>query len=251
MKLFAILLKIIITLFTAAVFLVLILVFLVKFQDNSVFAQKIKTEVLQRPILVELLNLNRPGDARYGYLDPGNSSISVILLYQAGFKHNEKVEIWLKEMILQTLSKNAQINAAELNTIGKGAYSDKDLNEIRESALNRFGSEYGLYIIYLSEYQQKESNAGITLHRDTIFIFKKALVNLTGQISTLNQLERSTLMHEWGHLLGVEHVSNPKCIMSEFVEVEQISLYRDKDIPTEYCPGIIQELTVQSKRFLK
>ncbi len=251
MKLFTLLLKTVVVIFTLAVFLVLVLIVLVKFRDDSAFAQKLKKEVIRKPFLVDILNLNHPGDARYVFFDPDSNTISVILLYHEGFKHNEKVEIWLREMILETLSKKAQINSIELSTIEKDSYSNNDLNEIRDEVRDRFGKQYDLFIIYLSKYQKDESNIGITLHRDTIFIFKGAQIILTNQISTLNRLERSTLMHEWGHLLGIEHVDDPSCIMSKFVEVEQTAFYKEKDIPVEYCPEIIQELKVQSNRYIK
>lgn len=250
MRLFTLLLKTVVVIATLAVFLVLALIILVKFRNDTAFAQKVKKEVIQKPFLVDILNLNHPGDARYVFLDPDSNTISVILLYQEGYKHNEKVELWLREMISETLSKNAQINSIELGTREKGSYSNNDLNEIRDEARGRFGKNYDLFIIYLSKYQKDESNVGITLHRDTIFIFKEAQIILTNQISTLNQLERSTLMHEWGHLLGIEHVEDTSCIMSDFVEVEQTDFYQEKDIPIEYCPEVTQELRVQSKRFL-
>ncbi len=58
-------------------------------------------------------------------------------------------------------------------------------------------------------------------------------------------------MHEWGHLLGIDHVDNPECIMSSFVEVEDKTLFRVQDIPVAYCPETIQELNTQNRRFLQ
>jgi len=47
-------------------------------------------------------------------------------------------------------------------------------------------------------------------------------------------LEKSTLLHEWGHLLGMEHNTIPNCIMSALVEVSN-SVRIAYQINTEYC----------------
>ena len=42
-------------------------------------------------------------------------------------------------------------------------------------------------------------------------------------------------MHEWGHLLGLEHTNLPECIMNEKVEVLDSHYLLSNQIPVEYC----------------
>ncbi len=243
--------KIIIFLITLAVFLALIVIFLVKFKNETILSDFLKREIIKNPYLVSLINLNQPGDARFIYLSSKDSIIPMELRYLDNSQIDEEIEVWIQEMIIETLNKDVSIDSLLLDVSKQEVYSDKDLNQIRDGFASRFESKPKLFIVYLTKYQEKESYVGITLHRDTIYIFRDAMENLTEQKQTLKQLERSTIMHEWGHLLGVEHVDNPDCIMSSFVEVEGRALYRGKDIPTRYCPETTQKLDIQRKRFLK
>ena len=243
--------KIIILLITLAIFLVLIIIVVVKFKNETVLSGLLRREIIKNQYLVNLINLNQPGDARLLYLNSKELTIRVELGYLRNSKIEDEVEFWIKDMVFETIEKDVDVHTSILDIAKKEAYSDEDLNEIRESFIDRFESEPKLYVFYLTKREEIESNVGITLHRDTIFIFKDAMETLTEQGQTLKRLERSTLMHEWGHLLGVEHIDSPDCIMSDFIEVENKTFYQERDIPIKYCPETTQKLRVQSRRFAK
>ena len=57
-----------------------------------------------------------------------------------------------------------------------------------------------------------------------------------------NMIEQSTIMHEWGHLLGLDHINQEDCIMNERVEVYENRRFQGSNIPTTYCAEELYQL---------
>lgn len=231
---------------TALVFLLLIfsivsILYLVKFNNKSLIGKNIKQEFIKYPALVSLAGLNEPGDYRYDYVDPQSSKIRIKLAQAENVEVNDEVSIWLEQIIKETLNKEVAISKHPTSLSILEFYSDQDLNEIR-SDINESYDEPVIYVVYLSKYQDRPGLAGITLHKDTIFIFKNALEELNENPELVARLEQSTIMHEWAHLLGVEHTEDENCIMSEKIDV-----YENPDswkgfIPIEYCSSTLSNI---------
>ena len=156
-------------------------------------------------------------------------------------KANDLIEAWLKDMIFQTVGKNASVGTVQNIGYPKmKLLTNEDLNEIRKTAVLQSNSE--LYLIYTSSYAEKESSVGVVIHRDTIFIFRDAIETLSERGYIKDVLEKTTIMHEWGHLLGMDHVDDTDCIMNELVEVYD-NFPIGVDIPTEYCQKELREIS--------
>lgn len=213
--------------------LIPVFVYVVKFKSGSVLGSQVKTNVIKSSGLVKLLNLNNPGDYRYFYRDPDIKSLSVRIVSVNFQESNTEVDRWLKGMINTTVGKNVEINKIyNLHYPNTKLLTDFDLNEIRNKVIS--GGSGDLNLIYAGSYSEKESSVGLVIHRDTIFIFKDAIDVLSERGYVKNVLEKTTIMHEWGHLLGLDHISNSDCIMDESVEVYDTPPI-GKNLPTEYC----------------
>jgi predicted Zn-dependent protease len=212
-----------------------IVTFFVKFGSNTETADFLNNKVIHYPVLVSLININKPGDARFSFLDSSKGKLPVVLIYLRSNKPNSNVDEWIDGVVKQTTARETEITTADLNFVNKSEYSDDDLNEIRNTLVGRFNTEAKLFIVYLTVYKEDISNIGLAKHRDTIFIFSDALNALSGNEDTLARLERSTIMHEWAHLLGAGHVDDPDCIMSELVEVDSGHFLGSGQVPIEYC----------------
>jgi predicted Zn-dependent protease len=53
---------------------------------------------------------------------------------------------------------------------------------------------------------------------NTIFLFKDAMKNVSDTDESLIAMEISTILHEFAHLGGAEHIQNTGCIMADTVE---------------------------------
>ncbi len=203
----------------------------------------VRNYLLRMPIVTSILKLDEPGDAKYFYIDPKKGSTLVLLVSVNGEIVNENIEYWLEEMIDVTLGKNV-IVSKKLNYEypKKDFLTDEDLNMIREEVSSK--NKADLYIIYTSSYALKKTSVGVVTNKDTIFIFRDAIENLSEKGYVKDILEKTTLMHEWGHLLGLDHLEEDGCIMSERVEVYDV-FPLGVDLPTEYCQEEIEEIRRQ------
>ncbi len=217
-----------------------VFIYIVKFQNENFIGKEIKKNVLKQPVLVDVFRMNEPGDYRYYYADESSSQINVVLVSAKGVKINEQSSVWINELVQETIGKNTSITLSSKKIEYKNSFDDKALNKIRKDIQN--GKDPVLYLIYLSKYQPRHGLVGITVHKDTIFIFKEAMEELNENQELVDRLEQSTIMHEWAHLLGVEHTPDPNCIMSEKIDVNENPYSWKGVIPIEYCNSTLRQI---------
>ncbi len=211
------------------------MIYLMKFNNQSLLAKDLKKIMLHYPAFVSLINLNQPGDAKYIYLDPKVNTIYVNMVYTSQANPSGEVDQWLNQIIKQTTGKEINLNLALSPTVSsQESFSDADLNRIRKEVLANSKTPL-LNVIYLTTYKESPGFLGLTMHRDTIFIFKKTLTGLSQDSEIIKRLEESTLMHEWGHLLGLSHVDQPGCIMSDYIETYENRQITLVEIPLTHC----------------
>ncbi|HLE48440.1 MAG TPA: hypothetical protein VI819_00175 [Patescibacteria group bacterium] len=232
--------NIILAVIIIAILTVPICVYFVKFNSESFLGENLKKVVMQNNFLIGFMNLDSPGDARFLYLKPDGKSISVRIIPVNSKMPDLDADLWVNEMISQTLNKDAEISVTNnVDYPVNDHLKDGDLNNLHNLVKKNDAAD--LYIIYTSSYNEIPSSVGLVLHRDTIFIFKDAIDGLTEKGVIKDVLERTTIMHEWGHLLGMDHVSDEKCIMDEQADVYDTPPL-GKKLPTEYCWEELQSL---------
>jgi len=210
--------------------------FLVKFDNVIPAGSIIKRQFIHYPILVQLAHLNQPGDFRYLYLNSSSSTINVNIVYAASVTPDPKAPDWIQQMINQTTGKDAHIFLSPTPLPNSyDFYSTADLNQICADLASTHPQSPFVNIVYLTTYADKPSYAGLVIHADTLFIFEQGLHSLTSSATQRTRLEQSTLMHEWGHLLGLEHTDLTDCIMASSVDVYQGNSAWKNHIPTTYC----------------
>jgi hypothetical protein len=225
----------------------ILVIYLAKFADQTIAGKLLKNKIISNYSLVPLLKLDQPGDYRYRYLDP-EKDIAVAVYYVPGLAPDEEVANWVEKMIKETTGKNATVNVnSYVHIPNLKSYTDNELNKIRKE-IGRSGRP-DLHIVYLSTYDKVPGYVGLTVNKDTIFLFKATMYDLNNNKEVVKLIERSTIMHEWGHLLGMEHVDDPDCIMSEAVEVYENRRFQETNIPTSYCSEELFELDLMRRKF--
>ena len=226
--------------FIFIIILIPVVIYIIKFDNSSYSGGRLKKSVIKKPALVEILNLNNPGDARYVYSDRSKDDLSIITVSVNSKKSHDSVGEWMDEIIYETIGKAVLMNEPrDIIYPKKELLADGDLNEIRRRLFAQTNAE--LYLIYAGTYAESPSSVGVVVHRDTIFIFRDAIEALSERGYVRDVLEKTTIMHEWGHLLGLDHFESEDCIMNEMVEVyDRFPL--EKGIPTEYCWEELDEI---------
>ena len=197
-----------------------------------------------RPVLTKsafyksVFFLNSPGDARYDFFSSDKPTVLVEVDYQKGFEPNENLEDWIKSLFSETVGKEVLFEISQEEKIeGVRGFSDSELVSLSKSTRDFSGdSKQGyLHILYVSESEDYPSNTGLVLTANDFFIFRKGVDRLTDQKQARARVEESTIKHEFGHLLGLEHVERGDCVMSEQVEVYENERLQFGNIPLEFC----------------
>lgn len=221
-----------------------VLIYAVKFDTSSNLGQAFRERLIRIPWFVELINLNQPGDGRYIYAKKGEA-LKIHVVHGGGTVPDADSKSWLETMVGETVGKEALVEVEpDVTIFTRETYSDEDLNVIRKSLVGR---DSDLHIVYLTKYQEEPDYLGVTLHRDTIFVFKDRILTLTRGTDIRKRLEQSTLMHEWGHLLGLEHVEDVGCVMSEYVETYTNRALTPEQIPVTHCASTLYDLDLLNK----
>lgn len=197
-----------------------------------------------RPLLITstpariVFRLYKPGDARYEFVSPQTESFLIEVDYAANAMPHPELINWLEDMVQNTIGKPVQVDITSQPEISSLAtFSDQEIKQLTRSTKTLTPSENQAYLhlIYIPESSTVPSNSGLVLTSNDIFIFTKAISGLSERDHILADIEESTIKHEWGHLLGLEHINQEDCIMSENVEVFGNKIFQGSNIPTRYC----------------
>jgi len=234
-----IMLKIIKTLFLVGIifviFYIVISIYLVKFDSTSPLGQNLRKSIIKYPFLVSFINLNQPGDNRYAYVSAHNPTISVKVFYTPNVIPDTDISTWITNMMTETVGKKIDLEMLPLTEAEALSYSDQDLNLIRKNNESEKFNNPVLNIYYLTSYAEKPSYLGLTLHRDTIFIFKQTMLDISEKLEITKRLEQSTVSHEWGHLLDLPHIEELGCVMSNYLETYENWPMKESMIPLTHC----------------
>lgn len=94
-----------------------------------------------------------------------------------------------------------------------------------------------LYLYALTSFTDAPSYVGSTVREDGIALFFTELDSLVHRSpATRTSLVVSTILHEFGHQIGVPHIDDSTCIMAPSVEQPGSALSALALVPTTYCP---------------
>lgn len=226
-------------------------IFAVKFANKIPIGMVIKKDFIKYPLLVKLINLNEPGDNRYAYVK-ARDPITVRVFYQSDYQPNDQVTFWLNKLVNDTTGRDVDVSIYP-DPLGTNdlEFSDANLNYIHNKLPPTEGKGPVLNVVYLAAYTDAPTYVGLTLHRDTIFVFKKTILLLSNDKAQLSDIEQSTIMHEWGHLLGMEHNDLPECIMSANFDVYNPASGFVNRFQTQYCGDELDQLDLLRKSAIK
>lgn len=207
--------------------------------DRGNFFDSLTREpLLKSPITRTVFLLHEWGDARFEYLSPKKDTIFVEIDYQLDKEPGIDVEKITTEMIKDLLGKNTEVKYTQDKNIPDIAdFTDKHIKSILKATRNHKATNTSnyLHIIYLSKSRVEPNNSGWVVGEDEIIIFKDTIDDLSNDPEILARVEESTIKHEFGHLLGVDHIERDNCIMSISVEVHDGDKYQKENIPTDFC----------------
>jgi len=198
-----------------------------------------------RPALIKstfvrtIFQLKQVGDARYQFA-AGQSALPVQVWYPSDISLNPELSHWLTDMVSLTINRPVEVTTHLFPSTANGPLSDTDIEVLLKTQVKPSAGE--LSVVYLPQSASALTNAGQAVSSNTMLMFYETINALSERPAIRDMVEQSTIMHEWGHLLSLEHINQEACIMNERVEVFGNRLYQGSNIPTVYCPEELYQL---------
>jgi len=218
-------------------------------QDNW-FNNEYRESFTQYKYLRDVLGLHWDGDAKADYLlNKKYTKLRIEVDRYDGCGISANAISSFVSVIEPIIDKPGEITITMNDTIPLGfeSYDSEQIRALtdRYKGFSTRGDEAVLYILCLNKYSEAPSNIGLTVFEDGIILFWEAIAELVqNNQDIIDSYVISTLLHEFGHQLGVDHVENPQCIMAASVENPAPVNGAVSRAATEYCE---EELAVIQK----
>lgn len=206
--------------------------------SNSI-NQTFRKRVLIYPLLRKMLRLQQVGDARYEYMYHRALPLEVFLYYQNDVELEAKTLENIQREMQYATHKYMGITVHEpqiLHSIPE-KIDDENLNAVLDAYApdtSFLSKTVPLHIFLLGYYTPHPSFAGMVTDAHSMVLFKDAIINVSESQSLKEAVEISTILHEFAHLGGADHIENSDCILAD--TVENLDYFNKiKTIRDNYC----------------
>ncbi|MCL5435701.1 MAG: hypothetical protein M1275_01310 [Patescibacteria group bacterium] len=217
--------------------------------DDNYFNQHLRSDFASHPFLRQILGLHYDGDAVVDYLGSRYDGIAISVAVEAGITLAPNVLQDFADKITQVTGKKTSysVSPALIPTTDVASKSPVEL-ESSFRKLHSSGRTAALYVLLLGTDPEDSKLLGSTLQEDAIVLYIGALKDFASRFpKTLPNYEFSTLLHEFGHQLGLPHNDLDNCLMNERAEHAESFIELPSDVIVDFCPQEYSELqTIKS-----
>lgn len=234
--------KKIITLFLLLLILAIIIFFILRFglasTEDNFFNKNFRSFFAKYPIARYILALHFDGDAKTDYLGNKFGKILIEVDTMDGMEISTHALDILKEKIQAVTKKPVEYIESDSIIPYKETVTDQDLQKLHTLYRNYYikNNEAILYLLVVSLDADKSTYMGSTLNEDGLVLYRDQIKIFTQDSpSTLSNYEESTILHEFGHQIGLPHNNEPKCLMNESAEMAHVAQERPIDVVVDFC----------------
>jgi|SRR5579872_103428 len=196
--------------------------------------------------LRNIFNLHDYGDARGDYLGLNDQNIALNVYEMSGMDIDAYVSSQIVARIAEvTNNKNVSYTVMRDDLPLFQAVSDNQINTITNQYADK-SNQPGTAVLNLFIFSKKSDQPdllGVTWKENGIIIFQNALKDFTQPFQqTFDNYELSTIVHEFGHQLGLEHNELPGCLMNPKAELNDNPQSNPEDIVTDFCQTELDQI---------
>ncbi|MFH1597983.1 MAG: matrixin family metalloprotease [Patescibacteria group bacterium] len=229
-------------------------------QDNANwFNDNLRGELAKSPTLRSLYALNWDGDAKSDYLSNRKfkklvieiESIQQCALY---FADNQALADQINDLIQKPegveIILNDSIDEDEIIFLESNPL-DRAVSRLKARLQNHKtgGDTAFLHVLCLDYNRDASTTIGATYENTTVLLFYNRIKEVTEKNSAALPIYlKTTLLHEFGHQLGLPHLEDTGCMMAATVESPGNAIGALDQIPQSFCPAslnMIQTLRLQ------
>ena len=214
--------------------------------QRDYFNRHDRTAFERSGFLRTIYRLHDYGDGRADYLGNKYSAIQINVYAMQGLALDPDVYGRLNQEIQAVTGKSVSENTANVQITDLPNIPDDQVDFIASRYTAKTSTAPGaatLNLFLFSADQQQTDLLGKTHNENGIIIFVDALKNFTSIFpDTLQNYELSTVLHEFGHQLGLEHNDLPDCLMNPKAELNDTAVGDPADIVTDFCPAELQQI---------
>jgi predicted Zn-dependent protease len=203
--------------------------------STSSFNQTTRFQLGRHQIWRSLLNLHQPGDARATYL-LGNTPIDIEVDQPDSDNLPDSV---IQQFAAQVTAVTGRMtNVYDMDSLPSGTLTDADIAHAVQVDKRQYNlNDPIVFIIYADDFTTSTNEVGKTVEEFGMVISNYQLTQLTlGYPDALPQYQESTMLHEFGHQLGLDHNQQTGCIMNPDIENASAPAgFQDNYTPTAFC----------------
>jgi hypothetical protein len=206
--------------------------------DDNYFNRHLRPHFARSPAWRQILGLHYDGDGAADYLGTRYDSIAIAVVSEVGIDLAPDVlsafaqhisDITGKPVSHQVFSNLIPIAEARSKSPIELAKIYRRVNSTRNAA--------PLFVLLLNAEPKDAKLLGSTLAENGIVLYVGALVDFTTRFpKTLANYELSTLLHEFGHQIGLGHNEVENCLMNPRVEHAESFIELPSDVIVDFCP---------------
>jgi len=213
-------------------------------QDNF-FNRNIRPKISASPFWRSVFVFKDYGDARRDYLKSG-AKIRFNLYYMEGID----VEPEMLEQMAAEINRLTGEDTSYRIVTTHIPYASNVVSDEIDQIKNKyeFGNSDGYsdaYVFILSEDAFNPELIGSTIEQNSMVIYNNAIKAFVGQNKqTVSPYVLSTILHEFGHLLGMEHTTESGCLMLEHAEEDHVPKRDPDDVITKFCESEVKQVEI-------
>lgn len=201
--------------------------------------------IIRSKLLKTAFRLKQLGDARFDYAtNEQYDNLHIIPFISEGFAYSgNSLSEAVSEMVrVVSPAKNIVLERTRtLSDIPEGI-DDRMLNKILSDHPANFSPANRtavVQIFLLGHYIPKPTYLGYSKNAYAVFLFSDAMDDASSTKQSRTDIETSTILHEFAHILGAEHIANKGCILDEKFESDS---QFTSPVTTQYCKWDIEAI---------
>ena len=207
--------------------------------EDNFFNAKLRPHFSKYVILRQIFSLHFDGDAKTDFLGKGYGNILIEVDSMDKYDFDLSTLDLLAKKIQEITKKPTTYIFSDENIPYTEALNSQKIKEITKMNRDYFNNQKraAIYLLVGSRDEKQPSLLGSTLDEYGIVLFMDALLDFTQDSpdNTLVNYEVSTILHEFGHQIGLPHNSEPNCLMNEQVEIHSGVFESLNSIIMDFC----------------